>query len=54
MKIIKEGNRPSIIEKRFICRCGCEFIADENDQKKDPRDGDYVVCPTCGKFINWH
>lgn len=53
MKVIKKGKVP-FKEKRFECSyCGCEFFADENDKKVDQRDGDYVVCPTCGKFISW-
>lgn len=28
-------------------------MADENDRNLDPRDGDFVICPTCGDTIDW-
>lgn len=28
-------------------------MADENDRNQDPRDGDFVICPTCGHTIGW-
>lgn len=52
MRIIKEGN---IIKKelQIQCKqCGCEFAFEQEDIKIDNRDGNYVVCPYCGKFIN--
>lgn len=52
MKIIKKGK----VEKKewgVLCLdCHCEFIYDTGDIKIDRREGDYVVCPTCGNFIN--
>ena len=28
-------------------------MADNNDKHLDPRDGDFVICPTCGHTIGW-
>ena len=53
MKIIKPGRLtpPHLI---FKCsECQCQFMADENDRNLDPRDGDFVICPTCGYTIDW-
>ena len=37
----------------FNCKhCGCEFGAQLEDMHSD-RDGNYVVCPCCKKFIDW-
>lgn len=53
MRIIKLG-QVILKEKKFECRnCRCEFIADEKDKKMSPRNEDYVVCPTCGQYIDW-
>ena len=52
MKIIKKG-KIEFEEKRFECeKCGCEFLADENDVKHSIMI-DCVVCPTCGQYISW-
>ena len=54
MKIIKAGKIPSPEEKRFVCSyCKCEFIADVYDTHYCQKDGAYVECPTCGKYITW-
>ena len=53
MKIIKMGIiiPPPLI---FNCtKCQCQFLADNNDKNLDPRDGDFVICPTCGHTIGW-
>jgi len=34
-----------------ICGCGKIFSYNSSDIKPDSRDGDYLVCPGCGKFI---
>lgn len=34
-------------------KCQCQFLADNEDKNPDPRDGDYVICPTCGHTIGW-
>ena len=53
MKIIKRG-KIECEEKRFECRkCGCIFIADENDVNHTVVM-DYVICPTCGQYISWN
>lgn len=28
-------------------------MADDTDKHLDPRDGDFVICPTCGYTIGW-
>lgn len=53
MKIIKPG-RLTPPQLNFKCsKCQCQFMADENDRNQDPRDGDFVICPTCGHTIGW-
>ena len=53
MKIIKPG-RLTPPQKLFKCtKCGCEFLANDNDRHRDPRDGDFTICPTCGNVIGW-
>ena len=53
MKILKKGNITPP-QKSFECsKCQCRFLADENDRNLDPRDGDFVICPTCGHTIGW-
>jgi len=52
MKIIKKGNTK---EKEFNKKCGnctTEFSYTSSDIQPDWRDGDYVICPVCGKFIS--
>lgn len=54
MRIIKEGKLPPK-EKKMECKnCGCVFMYERSDVHSDQREGDYVVCPTCKKFINVH
>ena len=51
MEIIKAGN-PERKAYGFVCRkCGCVAKFDETDIKRD-RDGDYIVCPSCGRFVS--
>ena len=63
MIIIKHGNNPEPKRWKFICRCGCEWIADETDvvrfhNRDDIRKPrgimDYhalCYCPDCGRFV---
>jgi hypothetical protein len=54
MKVIKPGKIDNR-EYAFTCgHCECEFIADKRDKKFDQRDGDYVICPCCGSWIDWN
>ena len=51
MKIIKTGK----IKDSTKITCGyCESILEYNstDIKRDFRDGDYIICPICGKFLS--
>jgi transcription elongation factor Elf1 len=51
MEIIKKGNT-TYKEYEFTCRkCGCVAKFDEKDIKQD-RDGEYIVCPSCGRFVS--
>ena len=53
MRIIKEGKQPDNAEYYVKCKnCDCEFAFKKIDIYPDPRDGDYVMCPTCAKFIS--
>lgn len=52
MKILKTGNLTP--QKLFKCpKCQCRFLAENDDKHLDPRDGDYVICPTCCHTIGW-
>lgn len=54
MKIIKPGRLTPPPQKLFECpKCQCRFLAENNDKHQDPRDGDFVICPTCGHTIGW-
>lgn len=52
MKVIKPGSIPSSDIKHTCSYCSCEFLYSKEDIHIDQRDGNYVICPTCGKFIN--
>lgn len=53
MRIIKKGSiKPK--EWLFACsKCGCEFAANERDRHDNSREGTWVVCPYCNKWISW-
>ena len=52
MRIIKEGKLPPK-EKKMTCEnCGCVFMYERSDVHSDQREGCWVVCPTCKKFID--
>ncbi len=51
MKIIKLGNVPDKIEIPKTCNsCRTEFTYNRTDVNSD-RDGAYVICPCCNKYI---
>lgn len=53
MEIIKQGQKPEEKKTLKTCEnCKCEFAYVKSDVKPDQRDGDYVICPCCGKWIN--
>ena len=52
MKIIKQGNLTKQEYKMTCWKCGCEALYTSDDIHHDQRDGDYVVCPCCGSFVN--
>ena len=52
MRIIKEGSLKEI-EYRHTCHeCRTVFAATIKDTNTD-RDGQYVVCPLCGAFVEF-
>lgn len=51
MRIIYPGHE-SVREVKVKCKsCGCEFAYTIEDLHHDQRDGDYVICPWCKKYI---
>lgn len=53
MKIIKEGISPEEMTKKETCyNCKTKFEYQNSDIQDDFRDGSYVICPKCGKFIS--
>lgn len=50
MKILKKGIIPSTAKKIICNNCSSELEFNQNDVKHD-RDGSYVVCPVCNKFL---
>lgn len=51
MKIIKQGELKPKETKKTCSKCKTKFSFTSADIKPDFRDGDYVICPTCGAFI---
>jgi uncharacterized Zn-finger protein len=51
MKIIKQGKLPTTEKKKSCSYCKTKFVYDIKDVSFD-RDGSYVVCPNCNKFLN--
>lgn len=56
MRIIKKGEVKKEEWRGLCLYCHCEFMYDRNDIKKikklDHSEGEYIVCPTCKKFID--
>ena len=50
MKIIKEGKGKQPTKKHKCKKCETKFEYDNSDIQQD-RDGTYVECPVCQKFI---
>lgn len=52
MKIVKMGKVPDEMERQKTCyNCKTVFSYIPSDTQTD-RDGKYVICPVCGKFIH--
>ena len=53
VKILRHGNRRKVeILYEFTCpTCGCQGTFEPSDLSRD-RDGEYIICPECGKFID--
>lgn len=51
MKIIRDGKIKEIEITESCKDCKCVFVYTSSDVIFDQRDGDYVKCPTCKKFI---
>lgn len=52
MRILKEGTLPPKEKEQTCPDCGCVFMYESADVVNDQREGCYVVCPTCRKFID--
>lgn len=52
MKIIKQGNIGKKEYKMVCWQCDCVAMYTSDDIHYDQRDGAYVICPCCGKFVN--
>lgn len=52
MRIIKEGKLPPKKKKMTCKKCRCVFMYDHSDIHSDQREGNWVVCPTCGDCID--
>jgi len=50
MKILKRGNPPKDKRREVCHNCGSELEYISSDIHID-RDGKYIICPVCGKFI---
>lgn len=50
MKILKRGKIENPLYKITCGHCTSELAYNNTDVKYD-RDGDYIVCPVCGKFL---
>lgn len=50
MRIIKKGKLPNDEKKKTCKTCNTQFLFKEADIHND-RDGRYVICPGCKKFI---
>jgi len=52
MKILKKGIKPTKTVKETCSKCNTLFEYEPSDIQMDFRDGNYVICPTCGGFIS--
>lgn len=52
MKVIKEGEIKQKAKRKTCRKCDTEMEYKSRDIFLDQRDGDYIICPVCGKFIN--
>lgn len=50
MKVIKQGQKVEKTRKVTCYGCKSKLEYTSNDVQSD-RDGKYIVCPVCGKFI---
>ena len=51
MKVIKKGILKEKEIKKTCGYCNCKFEYSKEDIHYDTRDGNYVICPTCEKFL---
>ena len=52
MEILKQGKVPDKKTKKTCKGCKCVFTYISSDIHVDNREGNYVICPTCGSFIS--
>lgn len=54
MRILSKGLDIEKEIKTNCKSCGCEFVYTKDDVHHDQRDGYYVICPWCKRFIAHH
>jgi RNase P subunit RPR2 len=52
MKIIKEGKLPERTKQKTCSYCTAVLEYEPADVTYDRRDGPYIVCPCCKKFLS--
>lgn len=53
MKLIEKGKIPKNPEIKKTCyNCKTKFSYNSKDVNYDQREGNYVVCPVCKKYIS--
>lgn len=52
MKIIKQGSVPQIVTKITCNYCKAVLEYDKADIVCDQRDGNYIKCPCCERYLN--
>ena len=51
MKIIKKGTRKRESILKTCGYCSTELEYNNSDIKHDFRDGNYIICPVCQRFL---
>ena len=49
---VPSNGRIKFTKKVKTCSCGETFVYKDSDIHPDSRDGNYLICPGCGTFIN--
>ena len=51
-KVIERGNTTALKKAHYRCMCESLVVFDKSDIQPDSRDGSYVVCPVCSRWIS--